>query len=104
MPAPAPAPAPERQIMKFLVVSTNTKDISAFAAAEFQRVDELRAAGTITDIWLKADFSGGILILECADEDEATAALGTLPTVINDATTFTLTPIVDLDSVRPEPA
>jgi hypothetical protein len=44
--------------MKFLAVSTNTKDVSPFIAAEFQRVDELRAAGTITGGWVKADFSG----------------------------------------------
>jgi len=38
--------------------------------------------GTITGGWVKADFSGAILVLECADLAEATAALGTLPTVI----------------------
>jgi hypothetical protein len=87
--------------MKFLVVSTNTKDVSPIIAAEFQRTDELRAAGTITGGWAKADFSGAVLVLECADAAEATAVLGTLPTVINDATDFVLTEIVDLDSVRP---
>jgi hypothetical protein len=87
--------------MKFLAVSTNTKDVSPFIAAEFQRVDELRAAGTITDGWVKADFSGAVLVLECADAAEATAALDTLPTRINDATTIVLTEIVTLDSVRP---
>ena len=75
-----------RRNMKFLVVSTNTKDVLPFVAAEVQRVAELRAAGTITHAWVKSDLSGGVLILECADESEATAALDTLPTVINDAT------------------
>jgi hypothetical protein len=87
--------------MKFLAVSTNTKDVSPFIAAEFQRVDELQEAGTIIGGWLKADFSGAILVLECADEAGATAALSSLPTAINDATTFDLTAIVDADSVRP---
>jgi hypothetical protein len=86
--------------MKYLAVSTNTKDVSPFVAAEFQRIDELRAAGTITDGWVKSDFSGAILVLECADESEATAALRTLPIAINDATTFVLTEIMDLDAVR----
>jgi len=86
--------------MKYLVVSTNTKDVSPFIAAEAQRIAELRAAGTITAIWLKSDFSGAVLILECADEAEATAALNTLPIVINDATAFALTEIVDPDSVH----
>jgi hypothetical protein len=87
--------------MKYLAVSTNTKDVTAFVPAEFQRVNELRAAGTIINGWLKSDFSGAILMLECADEGEATAALSTMPIVINGATTFVLTEIVDLDSVRP---
>jgi hypothetical protein len=87
--------------MKFVAVSTNTKDVSPFIAAEVQRIDELQAAGTITGGWVKADFSGAILVLECADSSEATAALGTLPIVINDATDFVLIEVVDLDSVRP---
>jgi hypothetical protein len=86
--------------MKYLAVSTNTKDVSPFLAAEFQRVDELRKTGTIIGGWVKADFSGAILVLECADAAEATSALGTLPLAINDATNFVVTEIVDLDSVR----
>jgi hypothetical protein len=87
--------------VKFLAVSTNTKDVSPFIAAEFQHLEELRAAGTVTGGWVKADFSGAVLVLECADEAEATAALGTLPIVVNDATDFVVTEVVDLDSVRP---
>jgi hypothetical protein len=87
--------------MKYLAVSTNTKDVSPFIAAEFRRVDELRNAGTITGGWVKADFSGAVLVLECANAAEATTALDSLPTGINDATNVVLTEIVDLDSVRP---
>jgi hypothetical protein len=86
--------------MKYLAVSTNTKDVSPFVSAEVKRIDELRAAGTIIGGWLKSDFSGAILLLECADEDQATDALGTLPIVMNGATTVVLTEVVDLDSVR----
>ena len=86
--------------MKYLVVSTNTKDVSPFIAAETQRIAELQAAGTITGVWLKSDFSGAVLMLECADQAEATAVLNTLPIVINDATTFVLTPIVDPGAVH----
>jgi hypothetical protein len=64
-------------------------------------VIELRAAGTITGAWVKADFSGAALILECADAAEATTALNTLPRVANDATDIVLTEIIDLDSVQP---
>ena len=87
--------------MKFLSVSTNTKDVSPFIAAEFQRLDELRTAGTITDGWVKADYSGAVLVLDCADAAEASAALNSLPIAINDATAFVLMEILDLDSVRP---
>ena len=88
--------------MKFLAVSTNTKDVSPFIAAETQRINELRAAGTITNGWVKADFSGAALVLECADAAEATAALGTLPIAANGATDVVLTEIIDLDSVHPD--
>jgi len=87
--------------MTFLAISTNTQDVSPFIAAEFERVEELRAAGTITGGWVKADFSGAVLVLECADAAEATATLNTLPIAINDATSFDLIEVVDLDSVRP---
>ena len=87
--------------MKFLAVSTNTKDVSPFLAAEAQRLNELRAAGTITGAWVKADFSGAALILECADAAEATAALNTLPIAANHATDIVLTEIIDFDSVQP---
>ena len=87
--------------MKFLAVSTNTKDVSPFLAAEVQRVNKLRAAGTITGAWVKADFSGAALVLECADGAGATTVLNTLPSVANDATDIVLTEIIDFDSVQP---
>jgi hypothetical protein len=87
--------------MKFLAVSTNTKDVSPFIAAEVQRLNELRAAGTVTAGWVKADFSGAVLVLECADAAEATTALDTLPIAANHATDIVLTEIIDLDSVQP---
>jgi hypothetical protein len=86
--------------MKFLAVSTNTKDVSPFLAAEVQRLNELRAAGTVTAGWVKADFSGAVLVLECADAAEATTALDTLPIAANDATDIVLTEIIDLDSLQ----
>ena len=55
--------------MKYLAVSTNTTDVSAFAVEEYQRAMELRADGILTDAWLKSDFSGAVLVLECADKD-----------------------------------
>ena len=40
-------------------------------------------------------------MLECADAAEATAAINTLPIAINNASTFVLTEVIDLDSVGP---
>jgi hypothetical protein len=50
-----------------VAVSTNTKDVSGFVAEEIQRVDEVRVADILTNGWLKSDFRGAILVLECAD-------------------------------------
>lgn len=84
--------------MLYLVTSTNTRDVSSLVAAETERVNELRAAGTIRNGWLKSDFSGAFLLLDCANEAEATAVLGTMPMVINHATSFVLTEVIELDS------
>ena len=84
--------------MMYLVSSTNIGDIAPLVAAETERVNELRAAGIIRSGWLKSDFSGAVLLLECASEAEAAAAMNTLPMVINGATTFTLAEVVDLDA------
>ena len=86
--------------MKYLAVSTNTKDVSSFLEAEGKRIAELHAAGTLTDIWLKSDFSGAVLMLECADEKEAIAALNTLPIAMNNASTFVVTELVNVDSAN----
>jgi hypothetical protein len=90
--------------MKYLVISTNKKDVSTFVPDEVKRVNELRAAGIITNVWLNSDFSGAILVLEGADKGEVTAALDSLPIVINGAATYMLTEIIDLDSVAPDVA
>lgn len=86
--------------MKYLVDSTNTKDVSPYVAEEIRRVSELQAAGILTNIWMKSDQSGAVLVLECADRDEATSILNTFPIVINDAATLVVTELADLDSVE----
>jgi hypothetical protein len=85
--------------MLYLVTSNNTRNVSSLVAAETERVNELRAAGVIRNGWVKSDFSGAFLLLDCANEAEAYAALNTLPTVVSDATTFVLSEVVDLDSL-----
>ena len=48
-------------------------------AAEGQRVRELYAAGVVRTIWRRKDMPGAAMILEAASEDEARAALESLP-------------------------
>lgn len=48
-------------------------------AAEGQRVRELYAAGVVRTIWRRQDMPGAAMILEAASEDEARAALESLP-------------------------
>ena len=72
--------------MQFLSVSRRRTD--AFPAeawtpelleAEGQRVRELYVAGVVRTIWRRKDTPGATIILEAASEDEARAALASLP-------------------------
>jgi muconolactone delta-isomerase len=47
--------------------------------AEGQRVRELYAAGIIRSIWRRKDMPGAAILLEASSEEEARAALATLP-------------------------
>jgi muconolactone delta-isomerase len=49
--------------------------------AEARRAWELQQAGVIRELYFRADRSEAVLILECADVDEARSILGTLPLV-----------------------
>jgi len=68
--------------MKVLVVGHLTgKDITPYLEAEGRRVAELRAAGLIRDVFLKADRSGPILLLNDTTAAEAPGRLASLPFV-----------------------
>jgi muconolactone delta-isomerase len=47
--------------------------------AESQRVRELYSAGVIRNIWRRKDTPGAAIIMEAATEDEARAAMASLP-------------------------
>lgn len=80
--------------MKFLAVSQNSGDPTPVLVAEAERMAALVAAGVVEHVYLKTDYSGAVLILETPDEQQATAELDTLPTVLGGLTTFTVTPIM----------
>jgi muconolactone delta-isomerase len=72
--------------MKILALEVETPDSTAeqfqpHLKAEARRVWELYQAGTLREIYFRQDWPGAVLILECADTDEAHDALATLPLV-----------------------
>jgi len=85
--------------MKVLVIGHLTgKDITPHLAAEGRRVAELRAEGLIRDVFLKADRSGPILLLNDTDAGDAAERLATLPFIEHDLVTFDY---VELDDASP---
>jgi ATP/maltotriose-dependent transcriptional regulator MalT len=73
-------------------------DIRPHLEAEGRRVAELRADGLIRDVFLKADRSGPILLLNDTSAAEAPAQLATLPFIEHDLVTFDY---IELDDNSP---
>ena len=72
--------------MKFLALeketpNTSPEDFAPHLKAEAARVWELYKSGQLREIYFRGDRSEAILILECADVDEAEGLLATLPLV-----------------------
>jgi len=85
--------------MKVLVIGHLTgKDIRPHLEAEGRRVAELRADGLIRDVFLKADRSGPVLLLEDTSAAEAPDRLASLPFLEHDLVTFDY---IELDDNSP---
>ena len=83
--------------MKVLVIGhLPGKDIRPYLEAEGRRVAELRADGLIRDVFLKADRTGPILLLNDTTADEAPARLVTLPFVEHQLVTFDYIELSDI--------
>lgn len=80
--------------MKVLAVSNNTGDPTPHIPDEMRRVNELQAAGVIELIYLKADRSGAVIVLETESGEEAERQLATLPLVERGVTSFEVTELV----------
>lgn len=63
------------------------------AAAEARRAWELHQAGTIRDLYFRADESSAVLVLECEDVASARAALASLPLVAAGLIEFEVLPL-----------
>jgi len=85
--------------MKILALE---KEIAGKNAADFQphltpeagKVWELYQAGVIREIYFRGDRPEAVLILECADVEEAWAILNTLPLVKERLIDFEILPLV----------
>ena len=85
--------------MKVLAIGHLTgKDITPYLQAEGDRVTELRADGLIRDVFLKADRSGPVLLLNDTTAGEAPARLATLPFVEHQLVTFDY---IELNDISP---
>jgi muconolactone delta-isomerase len=62
-------------------------------AAEARRVWELHQAGTIRDLYFRADESSAVLMLECDDITAARVVLDSLPLVAAGLIAFELLPL-----------
>ena len=81
--------------MKVLAVSHNVGDPTPWITQEGARMAELVASGFVEHVWLKADYSGAVVIAESADPATAAEVLATLPLVRNNLTSFTVTPLLE---------
>ena len=80
--------------MKFLAVTNNISDPAPHISDEARRTEELRAAGVLEQLYLKADRSGAVLILEAGSAEEADRQLATLPLVERGVVSVEVTELV----------
>ena len=68
-----------------------------YLKAEAQRVWELQQSGALREIHFRADQHTAVLVLECADIEDARHLLATLPLVQAGLITFDLFPLIPYD-------
>ena len=72
-------------------------DVQLLLKAEAQRVWELSQSGSLREIYFRADRHEAVLILECANADEARQLLASLPLVAAGLIQFDLIPLSPYD-------
>ena len=71
--------------MQFISISRrlterfSDEQFADYIEAERERVRELYRDGVVRSIWSRKDAAGAVMLLECADEATARAAVGSLP-------------------------
>jgi hypothetical protein len=69
------------------------EDFAPYLKAEAARVWELHQAGVIRELYFRADWSGAVLMLECAGVEDAAGVLSTLPLVEAGLIAFDVIPL-----------
>jgi hypothetical protein len=75
------------------VPGNTAEQFQAHLEAEATRVWELYQAGVFRELYFRQDRSEAVLVLECADVQEANQVLGTLPLVKEGLIAFVLIPL-----------
>jgi hypothetical protein len=78
------------------------KDIQPHIPAEAKVVAEMKKEGLIRDLFLKADMTGPILVLNDTNAEDARRRLATLPFVEEHLVAFELIELNDLPSAAPQ--
>lgn len=85
--------------VNILVNAHNQADPTPYLDDELRRIKELEGAGILQKLWLKADQSGAVLVLEAEDAEDARRQLATLPLVEHGIATFELTELVSVEGL-----
>jgi muconolactone delta-isomerase len=85
--------------MKILAMEIETEGVKPeqyrpHLKAEARRVWELYQSGAIRELYFRADHSEAVLVLECADINEAQQTLASLPLVQAGLITFEVIPLI----------
>jgi len=85
--------------MKFLAMEIETEGVKPeqyrpHLKVEARRVWELYQSGKIRELYFRADRSEAVLILECADVQDAHQTLASLPLVQAGLITFEVIPLI----------
>jgi Muconolactone delta-isomerase. len=79
--------------MEIEVEGINPEQYQPHLKAEAQRAWELYQSGTIRELYFRSDRSEAVLMLECADSNEAKQILASLPLVKAGLITFEIIPL-----------
>ena len=69
-------------------------DFKPHLKEEATRVWELYQSGVVRELYFRGDWPGAVLVLECADAEDANEVLDTLPLVKEGLIAFDIIPLV----------